>query len=119
MPQRVPGLDNILRFIGVWISFFVLGALAWVAFGPRGPLGYTPAPIRFVACGSIAAVGGLQALVALASAVVVVLLAESFSAGALSLKTRVDALVLVSTVPFVLSFGGALVFRRHFIDGCA
>lgn len=120
MPKRErPEISRILWFAAGWVLLVVLGVLALNRYGPRGPLGYTPAPFRFIACGSLAAVVGAQVVVALASAFVVVRLAESLFGRPMSPRARVSVIVIVGTVFFGLSFGGGLLFRHRFIGVCA
>ena len=96
----------------------VLCVLTLVEYGPRAPLTYPPAPIRFVACGSLAAVVGAQVTAALGSGFITVVLARALFGRTMSFKARVMATVVIGTVVFALSFGGALLLRHSFI-GCA
>ena len=96
----------------------VLGVLTLNEYGPRIPPGNTPAPIRFVAFSSWAAVIGAQTAVALAAGFVVVLSAESLFGRTMSSKARLIAAIVVGTMLFGLSFGGALLLRHRFTRVC-
>jgi hypothetical protein len=120
MPKKEKlGIRNVLRSIAGWVVLVVFGVLTFIEYGRRTPLGYTPAPIRFVACSSLASVVAVQAATALASGFVVVLWTESLFGRTMSSRTRVSAVVVVGTVLFILSFGGALLLRRRFVGVCA
>jgi hypothetical protein len=118
MPTTATPGVAILRSIAGWMAVVVLGVLALNEYGPRTPLGYTPMPLRFVACSSLAAVVGAQAAVALVAGFVVVLSAESLFGRTMSPKARLGATFVVATMLFGLSFGGALLLRHRFIGVC-
>ncbi len=119
LTREKSGIRNVFRSIAGWVVLVAFGVLTFVEYGPRTPFRYIPAPIRFVACSSLAAVVGVQAATALASGFVVVLLAESVFGRTMSFRARVSAVVVVGTVLFGLSFGGALLLRRRFMGVCA
>src|SRR5438094_10321605 len=61
MPTRETlTISELLRASAAWVALVVVGVLLVTAAWSRTPLGYTPAPIRFVACGSLATVVGDQ-----------------------------------------------------------
>jgi hypothetical protein len=114
-----PGIPRILRLIAGWVMLVVLGVLTLNEYGPRIPPGYTPAPIRFAACSPLTAVIGAQTAVALAAGFIVVLSAESLFGRTMSSKARLSAAIVVGTILFGMSFGGALLLRHRFIGVCA
>ena len=120
MPTRgTPGSLSILRSTAAWVVLVVLCVLTLVEYGPRTPLTYPPAPIRFVACGSLAAVVGAQVTAALGSGFITVVLARALFGRTMSSKARITAVTVVGAMLFGLSFGGALLIRHRFIGVCA
>src|SRR5262245_34659231 len=90
-----PGIPNILRSIAGWLVLVVFGVVTWIEYGPGNATGYTPAPIRFVVCGSLATVVGVVVAYALASGFAVVLLIESLFGRTIFSKARLGAIVVV------------------------
>jgi hypothetical protein len=118
-PEKA-GRSSIVRLTAGWVMLFVLGVLIWTEFGPRTPSGYTPAPIRFVACRPMAAVAGAYLAAGLAFGFIMVWSAELLFGRTSFSRTRLTALVLIGTVLlFALSFAGALLLRRRMIGVCA
>src|SRR5437016_1721664 len=116
MPTRAaPEIPRMLRSFAGWVVLVVLGVLMFNEYGPRTPPGYFPVLFRFVACGSLAPVVGAQIAAALASGFITVSLAETLFGRTMSSRARVTAVVVIGTVLFGLSFGGALLLRRRFI----
>jgi hypothetical protein len=91
----------------------MLGILAMMEYGPSTPVGYAPGPVRFVACGPLAAVVGVDLTAALTSAFVVVLLTEATFGRTMSSRARVRTVGVIGAMIFGLSFGGALLLRRR------
>jgi hypothetical protein len=121
MPETgTPGRSSIVRLTAGWLMLVVLGVLIWTEFGPRTPLGYTPAPIRFVACRPLATVAGAYLAAALAFGFIMAWSAESLFGRTTFGRTRLITVVLIGTVLlFALSFAGALLLRHRLIGVCA
>src|SRR5438093_9073023 len=120
MPTReTPRISVLLRASAAWVALVVLGVLIVSAVWPRTPLGYTPAPIRFVACRSLASVISIQVAAAFASGFITVFLVQVLFGRTISFRERVTSVVVIGTLLFALSFGGALLLRRSFISVCA
>src|SRR5882762_7233565 len=111
MPTReTPTISELLRASAAWVSLVVVGVLLVTAAWSRTPFGYTPAPIRFVACGSLATVVGAFVAYAFGSGFITILLAQALFGRTMSFKARVMAVVVIVSLLFALSFGGALHF---------
>ena len=119
MPKSDAKNSSILRTLAVWVALVALGAWTLIEYGPRTPLGYTPSPIRFVACGSLATVVGAQVIAGFGSAFITVLLAQALFGRTMSAKARVVSVLFVGMLLLALSFGGALLLRRSFNGVCA
>lgn len=116
MPIReTPTVSDLLRASTAWVALVLFGVLTVTAVLPRTPLGYTPAPIRFVACGSFATVFGALVTCAFGSGFITVLLAQALFGRTMSFRARVMAVIVIGSLLFALSFGGALLFRRSTI----
>jgi hypothetical protein len=116
--RETPRIPALLRASAAWVALVALSVLILSAVWPGTPLGYTPAPIRFVACGSLATLIGVQLVAAFVSGFITVLLVRVLVGRPISPRDRrVASVLVIGTLLFALSFGGTLLVRRSFI-GC-